>query len=180
VNWVDWILVGIVAASVLAGLLRGAVRTVLSLAGLAVGFFVASRESGALALVLGRWMSPAFAAALGFVLVFLGIGLAFALAAWLLRKALEALALTWLDRAAGGAVGLLRGVVIVGVLALALEGVGGLPAAYASRTYPWALRTGWALLRLVPDEARARLHWEALDGRIPVRLREMRDDREVV
>lgn len=179
-NWVDWILLAIVGISLLDGLVRGAVRTVFSLAGLAVGFFVASRESGAAAVLLERWMSPPFAKAVGFVLVFAGIALAFALAAWLLRRALEKLSLTWLDRIAGGALGLLRGVVILGVIALAVEGVGGMKAARASTTYPWALRAGWVLLRMIPDDARQRLQWEALDRRIPEEIRAMDKAREVI
>jgi len=176
VNWVDWILVGLVGVSVLAGLARGAVRTVFSLAGLVLGFFLASRESGAVAVVLERWMAPEIAAVAGFLFIFLGIGLVFALAGWLLRKALEKLALSWLDRLAGGAVGLLRGVVIVGVLALAVEGLGGLAAAREARTYPWALRAGAAFLRLIPEDARSRLHWDNLESRFRARLREAQDD----
>jgi membrane protein required for colicin V production len=180
VNWLDWILLAIVVGSVLAGLLRGAVRTVFSLAGLIVGFLVASRESGALALILERWMATRVAAAVGFVLVFLGIGLAFALAAWLLRSALEKMSLTWLDRAAGAALGLLRGLVIVGVLVLAIEGLGGIAASRASVTYPFALRAGWALLRAVPTETRERLRWERLEQRIPQKLRALEEEDEIV
>ena len=172
-NWVDWVLLVLVGTSVLAGLLRGAVRTVFSLAGLAVGFVVASRESGAVAIVLERWMAPSVAAAVGFVLVFLGIGLAFALAGWLLRKAIEKLALSWLDRMAGAVLGFARGVVIVGVLALAVEGVGGFAAAREARLYPHALRAGWVLLRLIPEDALDRLHWDSLEARIRTLLRDL-------
>jgi membrane protein required for colicin V production len=176
----DWILLAIVGASLLAGLLRGAVRTVFSLAGLVVGFLVASRESGALALVRERWMAKPLAGAMGFVLVFLGIGLAFALAAFLLRATLDKMSLTWLDRLAGGALGLLRGLVIVGVIALALEGLGGLRASDRCVTYRYALRSGWLLLRAVPEETRMRLRWDALEQRIPEKLRALRDEGDVV
>lgn len=179
-NWLDLILLAIVGSSVFSGLMKGAVRTVFSLAGLVVGFLVASRESGALALILERWMTTKLAAAVGFVLVFLGIGLAFALAAWLLRNALEKLSLSWLDRAAGAALGLLRGLVIVGVLALAIEGLGGFGATRSSATYRYALRAGWMLLRAVPAETRERLRWESLEQRIPQKLRALEDDGGVV
>ena len=55
-NWVDWIILAVVAASVLAGLLKGALRTVVSIVGLVVGFVAATRESGAVGMVLARWM----------------------------------------------------------------------------------------------------------------------------
>lgn len=179
-NWVDWIVLGIVGVSILTGLMKGAVRTVFSLAGLAVGLFVASRESGALGIVLSRVVSPRYAAVLAFLLIFLGIGLVFALAGWLLRKAIEKLLLTWLDRVAGGALGLLRGAVIVGVLALAVEGFGGLRAARNARTYPYALRAGFVLLAVIPDSAKQRLHWDTLERRIPEELRVLRGARDVI
>ncbi len=179
-NWVDWILIAIVGASFLAGLWRGAVRTVFSLAGLAVGFWLAAKESGALALILERWMSPSVAAAVAFLFVFLGVGVVAALAGWLLRKALEKMAMSWVDRLAGAAFGLARGLAIVGVLALAVEGVGGFGATRASVTYPWALRSGAVLLGLIPEGARERLHWDELKQRIPEKLRGMKDDEGVV
>ena len=179
-NWIDWILIAIVGASLVAGVLRGAVRTVFSLAGFAVGFYLAIRESGAVALLLERWMSPRIAAALGFLLVFLGIALAFALAAWLLRKALDKLAMSWLDRLGGAVLGIARGLAIVGVLALAVEGMGGFSATNGSTTYPWALRSGQVLLRIIPKDARARLHWDELRSRIPAKLLEREGDKGVV
>ena len=179
-NWVDWILIAIVGASLLAGLWRGAVRTVFSLAALAVGFWLAARESGALGLILEKWMRPAVAAALAFLLIFLGIGLVAALASWLLRKMLDKLSLSWLDRLAGAAVGIARGLAIIGVLALAVEGMGGYSATSGSVTYPWALRSGAELLRFIPEEARERLHWDALQQRIPEKLREAEGAGDVV
>ena len=179
-NWLDVVLGAVVLASVVTGFLKGAIRTVFSLAGLAVGFFIASRESGALGIVLSSWMSPRVAGAVAFVIVFLGIGLVFALAAYLLRTVIEKLSLTWLDRLAGGALGLLRGVIIIGVLALAIEGLGGLRATRTATTYPYALRSGLVLLKLVPAEAKRRLQWEALERRIPEKLEALRDAKDVV
>ena len=179
-NWLDGVLVAMVVASVVTGLLKGAVRVVFSLGGLALGFFLAPRESGALAIVLGRWMSPRVAGVMAFVFIFLAIGLVFGLVAYLLRTALEKLSLTWLDRLAGGALGLLRGVVIVGVLALAIEGLGGLRASRTAKTYPYALRAGWVLLQMIPDEAKRRLDWESLERRIPEKLQALREAKDVV
>ncbi|GJM45420.1 MAG: hypothetical protein DHS20C21_22620 [Gemmatimonadota bacterium] len=168
-NWVDWIILGVVAASTFAGVLTGALKTVLSILGLVIGFIVASRESGAVGMVFSRWMSEPAAAALGFVLVFLGVAVAITLIGWLIRKLLEGLSLSWLDRLAGAALGLARGAVIVGVLALAVEGLGGFPAARSSVAYDSALRVGWVLLHLVPEETRERLDWDHLKDWIPNR-----------
>jgi membrane protein required for colicin V production len=166
-NWVDGIILGIVGVSLLAGLARGAVRTVLSIAGVAIGFVVATRESGAVGMVFARWMPESAAAVAGFLFVFLGISLAFALVGWLLRRVLTTLALSWLDRLAGGLLGLARGAVIVGVLALAVEGLGGLSAGGKSDGYGYALRVGGVLLELVPEETRERMNWDRLRDWIP-------------
>jgi membrane protein required for colicin V production len=166
-NWVDWVILGIAGASLLAGLMRGAVRTVFSVVGLVLGFVVASRESGAVGMVLAKGMPEPAAAAVGFVAVFLGIALAVSLAGWLLRKVLQGLALGWLDRGLGGVLGLLRAAAILGVLALATESIGPFPAAERSLTYPWALESGRWLLHLIPEETLDRLDWDGLKSRIP-------------
>jgi len=166
-NWVDWIVLAITAASVLAGLMRGAVRTVFSVVGIAVAFVAATRESGAVGMVLARWLPDPAAAAAGFLFVFLGIAFVFTLLGWLLRKLLQGLALTWLDRTAGAALGLLRAAVIVGVLALATEGLGGLEDAKRAVTWPVALGAGRWLLAFVPEETLDRLDWDRLREWIP-------------
>ncbi|HMB70140.1 MAG TPA: CvpA family protein [bacterium] len=166
-NWVDWIILAVVAVSTFAGLMRGALKTVLSLVGLVVGFVAATRESGAVGMVLARWMPEPVAAAVGFVFVFLGVALVFTLLAWLLRKLLQGLALGWLDRLGGAALGLARGAAIVGVLALVVEGLGGFDTARASVAYGSALQVGQVLLRFVPEDTRERLDWDHLRGWIP-------------
>ena len=112
-------------------------------------------------------MPSAAAGAAGFVVVFLGIALAFTLAAWLLRKLLEGLSLSWLDRFLGGGLGLVRAAAILGVLAVAIEGAGSFPAAHRSVTYPWALEAGRWLLNAVPPDTLERLDWDALKQRVP-------------
>ena len=82
---------------------------------------------------------------------------------------MDGLSLGWLDRLGGAVLGVARGAAIVGVLALAVEGLGGFAAARASVTYDSALRVGWVLLHLVPEETRERLDWEHLKEWIPNR-----------
>jgi membrane protein required for colicin V production len=166
VNWVDFVIVGATAASVIAGLARGALRTIFSVAGVVIGFVVASRESGAVGLLLGRWMREDLAQVTGFVLTFFGIALAFVLIGWLLRALVTGLLLGWVDRLAGGALGFFQAAVALGVLALVIESQGGFPAAHRSATYPYALEAGRMLLRAVPAETEARLHWDRLKSRL--------------
>jgi membrane protein required for colicin V production len=175
VVWIDIVILGIVAVSVLFGVVRGAIRTVFSIVGVVVAFLVATRESGAVGVVLSNWMDERVAAAVGFVIVFLGIAIAFALVGWLLRKLLQGLALSWMDRTAGAVLGFLRGAVIVGVLALAIEALH-LEPSKDSITYPLAVRAGLILLSVVPEETIERLDWERLKEWLPDRLPDGADD----
>jgi membrane protein required for colicin V production len=167
VNWLDWVILGIVGIAVLGGMVRGAVRTIFALAGVIVGFLVASRESGAVGMVLTRWMPEPAAGAVGFVFVFLGVTVIFALAAWLLRKVLEGLLLGWADRVLGAGLGFLQAAVALGVAALVIEGAGSFDAARQSTTYPLALQSGRILLDAIPEETLERLRWDELREKIP-------------
>jgi len=166
-NWVDWMILAVTAVSVFAGLMRGAVRTVFSIVGIAVAFVMASRESGAVGMVLARWLPESAAAVAGFLFVFLGIALVFTLVGWLLRKLLQGLALSWLDRSAGAVLGLLRAGAILGVLALVVEGRGGMAATREAATWPLALGAGRLLLGFIPEDTLDRLDWDRLREWMP-------------
>jgi membrane protein required for colicin V production len=167
VNWVDWVILGVLGVAVISGMMRGAVRTIFSLAGVVVGFLVASRESGAVGMVLARWVPENVAAAIGFVLVFLGVAVAFSLVAWLLRRILEGLWLGWADRMLGAGLGLAQAAVALGIAALLVEGFGSFPDARRSTTYPWALRSGRILLGAIPPDTIERLNWDELLDQVP-------------
>ena len=115
----DWVVVAILAASVLLGLWRGLVYEVLSVLNWLAAFVVA------------QWLAPRAAAmmpfsqasasvqyAAGFVVVFIAALFAGGLVAWLIKKLVEAVGLRPIDRALGGVFGLVRG--LLGVLALAV------------------------------------------------------------
>jgi membrane protein required for colicin V production len=179
VNWVDWVILAVAGAAVFGGLVRGAVRAVLSLAGVVVGFLVASQESGAVGMVIERWMPDPAAAVVGFVFVFLGIAVVFALVGWLLRRVLDGLQLGWADRILGAGFGFLQAGVALGVAALVVEGFGSFPAARDSRMYPYALQSGRFLLNAIPDDTLERLRWDELRETIPA-LWEAIEDAEAI
>ncbi|MES2424103.1 MAG: CvpA family protein [Pseudomonadota bacterium] len=114
---VDWVLLAVLAASMLLGAWRGLVYELLSLLSWVAAFFLA------------QWFAPAAAAylpmagaaepvryAAGFVLVFIAAAFAGGLLAWLIKKLVEMLGMRPVDRTLGAAFGLLRG----GVLLLAV------------------------------------------------------------
>lgn len=115
---VDWILLGILGVSVLIGLWRGLVFEVLSLLGWVVAYFVAQWLAPALGPHLpvgtaGSWLNQAAAFMAGFVLVLIVWGLA----ARLVRMLVGASPLSVIDRMLGAGFGLLRGLVLLLVVA---------------------------------------------------------------
>ena len=110
----DWVVVAVLAVSVLLGLWRGLVYEVLSVLNWIAAF------------VLAQWLAPQAAAlmplsragesiqyAAGFAVVFIVALFAGGLLAWLTKKLVEAVGLRPVDRALGGVFGLVRGVVAV-------------------------------------------------------------------
>ena len=110
----DWVVVAVLAASVLLGLWRGLVYEVLSVMNWLAAF------------VLAQWLAPRAAAmmplsragesiqyAAGFVVVFIAALFAGGLVAWLTKKLVEAVGLRPVDRVLGGVFGMVRGVLAV-------------------------------------------------------------------
>ncbi|GAA3993026.1 CvpA family protein [Comamonas faecalis] len=113
----DWILIVVLAASMLLGAWRGLVYELLSLAGWVLAF-VAAQWWGAgvgdwLALGQGPWRLAA-----GYVLVFVAVVFACGLLAWLVKKLIDAVGMRPADRALGALFGTARGVLVLLVLAL--------------------------------------------------------------
>jgi membrane protein required for colicin V production len=110
----DWVIAGILAASVLLGAWRGLVYEVLSVMGWVAAFVVAQWLGPDVAawLPMGQ-ASEAMRLAAGFVLAFIGAVFVAGLLAWLAKKVIEAVGLRPVDRVLGAAFGLLRGAVIV-------------------------------------------------------------------
>lgn len=118
-NWLDYLLMLIVAASVAAGVAKGFARSgiglLAALAGLLLGIWFYGMAGSFL---LPYVSTPAIANFIGFWIVFLACLLAGALAGKLLAVIFKWAGLSWLDRALGGVFGLLRG--LVGAVALVL------------------------------------------------------------
>ncbi len=118
----DWVVVGVLALSVLLGLLRGLVYEVLSvlnwLAAFLLAQWLAARVGALLPLPA---VGEAIQYAVGFVAVFVGVLIAGGLLAWLVKKLVQATGLAPVDRALGGVFGLVRGTVAVLALAVVVH-----------------------------------------------------------
>jgi membrane protein required for colicin V production len=134
---VDWILLAILGLSVLVGLWRGLVFEVLSLLGWVVAYFAA------------QWIAPAWAGhlpvgapgsalnlAAAFALTFIGVLVAWAIAARLVKMLISASPLSGVDRLLGAVFGLLRGLVVLLAIATLIA------MTPASRSQAWGESRG--------------------------------------
>jgi membrane protein required for colicin V production len=116
---VDWAVVIIMLAAVLAGLAQGFFRSVCSLGGLVIGLAVAAWNYGRLAAIfLPLFRIPAVANTIAFLLIALVVMGLISLIGNLLAKAFKMVGLGWLDGIAGAVFGFFQGVVLVVVFIL--------------------------------------------------------------
>lgn len=118
----DWIFVAILLGSMLLGAWRGLVYEVLSLLGWVVAFVVARTwaQEVAVWLPMDGWdMQLRYAAA--FVLLLVAAMFAWGVVSWLCKQLIEAVGLRPVDRTLGALFGVLRGVLLLLVLALVIQ-----------------------------------------------------------
>ena len=113
-NYLDYLLLGILAISVAGGFMGGFARVgigfIATVCGIVFGFWFYGVPSA----FLRRHLSSHTAADLiGFFTVFLLFVLAGSLLGWLLAKLFKKIGLTWLDRLLGAAFGLVRGAILL-------------------------------------------------------------------
>lgn len=141
----DWILLGVLLASMVVGLWRGLVYEVLSLAGWVAAFVVAQW----LAADVVVWLPFVQAApasvqyAVAFALVFVITVFAAGLLSWLIKKLVETVGLRPVDRSLGAVFGLARGLVLLLALTVVLQLTG------LSRDAWWTTAQGPVWLELV-------------------------------
>lgn len=139
--WIDWLLLAVLAASVVVGFVRGLVYEALALAGWVVAWFTAQWAAPQLAphLPLGE---PGSALQLGaaFALAFLLALVVWGLLARLVRLLVHATPLSLLDRMLGSGFGIFRGLVLL----LAVASVVTLTP--AAQSEPWRGSHGAHLL----------------------------------
>jgi membrane protein required for colicin V production len=118
-NAIDWAIVAVIAVSVLLGVLRGLVREVLSIVGWVAGIWLALRYANEIGRALPfdlPW--PEARTALAALAIVIGAVLAAGLLAWIIGKLMSAVKLSGTDRMLGALFGLLRGLLIVLLVAL--------------------------------------------------------------
>lgn len=161
VNVLDWMLIIVGALSLVRGLWRGAVSQIFGLLGFAGGFFLAYRHGEALGARLAMHFPSLpqpvlFSDVLLFVLTWFLVALA---GAWIARS-LHSGGLGGPDRIIGGALGLLKGALVVILLVWGLSFI--VPPDHAlwkqSRIVPYVQQATQLLVEAAPESFRQKLH----------------------
>lgn len=126
ISLTDWVLMGVLLASMLVGLWRGLVYEVLSLAGWVAAFILAQWWAADVVVLVPFLQDAAREVqyAVTFVMVFVITLFAAGLLSWLVKKLVETVGLRPVDRALGGIFGLARGAVLLLALTVVLQLLG--------------------------------------------------------
>ena len=125
-TWLDYTVIAVLVVSIAWGAWRGLVHEVFSLAGWVLAFVAGNRFATPLAEMLPRGMRPELRVVVAYVLIFVGTLVVAALLAALVTRFMKVSVLHSLNRWLGALFGLLRGLVILVVLAM-VAGLTSLP-----------------------------------------------------
>jgi membrane protein required for colicin V production len=114
-NWLDIVIIVVVAALGIAGLRQGMIRTVFGIAGLIGGIFLAGRYYDELAALLFP-SGATWANIVSYAIIAVATLVVAGVIGWLLAKLVNFAALGWLDKL----VGCILGIVIGGLLCAAI------------------------------------------------------------
>ncbi len=157
-NWLDIVLLLVLAASFVSGVAKGFAKLAIGLASAILGFLFALWFYGTAGSFLLPYVShKGIANFIGFVAIFTGILVLGALTGKLLGILFKWVGLSWLDRLLGGVFGLLRGVVFAIALVLALLAFSPNPpprSVVESRLAPYVIDTARICANLAPREVR--------------------------
>lgn len=128
-NWVDLIVIAVLALFGLRGFFRGLFREVLSLAGLIAGFMLAvAYDQRVASYIAVYWkVSPLILKAGAFVTIFFLVYFLLSLVGWLLHRSEKLLFLQTLNRSGGVAVGVGKGVALTALVLFLLSSAAWLP-----------------------------------------------------
>ena len=125
--WIDYAILGIVGISGVISLMRGFIREALSLAGWIAAFWMALAFSGQVSAWLDGYVSvPSVRVGIAFAAIFFAVLLLGGIALRLAGLLVDRTGMSGTDRTLGIVFGVLRGVVITGLLVL-LAGLTSLP-----------------------------------------------------
>jgi len=154
-NIFDIVLLVLACCLVLVGMIKGLVRILIGVAALIAAFVLAARFHQPLADALsGIAIGLEPRRLIAYLLIFLGVMLAGAVIAFVLRKLLKAAMLSWADRLGGAAVGLVAAMLAAALIILPLVAYSpfGEKALTDSMLAPYVMVVADMANTLVPEE----------------------------
>jgi membrane protein required for colicin V production len=115
-NWLDIVLLIVLVISILTGLKIGLIKAVLSLVGVVVGVILAGQYSDDLAGHLTFISQPGLAKIAAFAIILIVVMIIAAVLASLIKWAVSAMMLGWVNRLGGAIFGLVLGAIFCGAL----------------------------------------------------------------
>ena len=152
-NWLDVVFIVIMAAAAVLGIVKGFVRQVIGLAAVILGLILAGLYYGGAAEIIAKFVHDKLLSNfLGFLVIFFAVLAAGALLGLLVSKAMKG-PLALANRALGGVFGLIKAVLICGIIVFALAAFDvAKPSVEASRLAPLCLGVTRAAVNLVPQD----------------------------
>jgi membrane protein required for colicin V production len=159
-NGADWIIIIVVLASTIQAGYSGFFQEAFHLAGLVVGYLVAAWQYQRLAgWFEGFLKSPWLAESAGFLIIFFAVAVAAGIAGRTARWVMKKSGLRFIDRLLGGALGFLRGCLIVAVIVVSMTAF--TPSSRwlaGSEWAPYFQAVGRAAIWVAPAELRTRFY----------------------
>ncbi len=155
-NWLDIVIIVVIAISVFGGLKNGLIKAVLSLAGLIVGVVLAGRYYTPISEQLTFIPQDNIARIVAFAIILIGVMVIAGVLANLLKRAVSAVMLGWVNRIGGAVFGLVLGAVFCGaLLAMWIKFIGIQSIIVESAMTNMLLDFFPVVLALLPDEFNA-------------------------
>jgi len=154
-NFFDYILISIVGLSMVLSLWRGFVREIISLVGLVLAFFLASRFAGDASGYLDQWITQDNLANIAaFVLIFVLTMFLVGAVGFIVRKLVDMAALTATDRTLGMFFGAARGFLLIGTVFLMYTAYSkpDLPFLQKSLLTPYAIQLSGFIGKTIPAD----------------------------
>jgi len=159
-NVADWVILVVVVASTMHAAAVGFFQEAFQIAGLVVGYLVAAWQYQRLAAWFETFLkSPWVAESAGFLIIFFAVAVVAGIAGRAARWVMKTSGLRFVDRFLGGALGLLRGSLIVAVITVSMTAF--TPSSKwleGSELAPYFQAVGRAAIWVAPAELRARFY----------------------
>jgi membrane protein required for colicin V production len=115
-NWLDILILVVLAVSVIGGLMAGVIKILFGVVGIILGVVLAGRFGGSLADKLTFISDARTANILSFIVIMIVVLLIAGLLAFIFKKIAEGVMLGWINRLGGAVLGLFMGMILMAAI----------------------------------------------------------------